>query len=91
MTDHLAIHHSDVILFSLYDGRRPLECADSIARVSYDTGVNVIHMGTVEGIGYYGGPDGTPALALDDGTIVAIEDINVETVSVNPTASLHQG
>ncbi|MFT3799462.1 hypothetical protein [Microbacterium sp.] len=86
-TPEIVISHGDEVLFRLRDGARPLE-AQTTVRVSYELGVNVIHMGTVEGIGYYDGPDGTPAFALDDGTVIAVEDVDWESMHVNPTAGL---
>lgn len=78
------ICHGDEILFRLRDGRRPLVYPDTTARVSYDIGVNVLHIGTVEGIGTR---DGIEACALNDGTIVAIADIDPDSMIVNPTAA----
>ena len=79
------IRHGDEVLFRLRDGRRPLVYSDSISRVSYDMGVNVLHIGTVDGIGTL---DGIEALELGDGTIVDIADIDPDSMIVNPTASM---
>jgi hypothetical protein len=86
--DQVTIRPSDEVLFRLRDGARPLECTDSVVQASYELGVNVIHMGVVMGLGYYGGPDGTPALALDDDTIVALGDIDPESFTLHPAAGV---
>jgi hypothetical protein len=85
MSDHtITIRVDDELLFRLYEGRRPLVYSDMIARVSYETGVNVLHVGTVWAVGYMGDVN---ALELDDSTIVAIADIDPDSVVVNPTAA----
>lgn len=87
MTEIITIGIDDEMLFRLQEGRRPLVYADTVTRVSYEIGVNVLHIGTVWALGYL---DDVEAVELDDGTIVAIGDIDVESVVVNPTASLVQ-
>jgi len=76
-----AVRVGEAVIFRLQDGARPLEYPEqsTVLRVSYDMGVNVIHTGTIAGIGYYGGPDGPPALALDDDTVVALDDIDADS------------
>ena len=78
------IRNGDEVLFRLRDGQRPLVYPDTTARVSYDMGVNVLHIGTVKRIGTL---DGIEACALNDGTIVAIADIDPDSMIVNPSAA----
>lgn len=82
MAEAIIIRIDDEALFRLHAGRRPLAYPDMIARVSYETGVNVLHAGTVWGIGDLGG---VRVLQLEDGTTVASDDIDPDSVVVNPT------
>lgn len=78
----LTIHQGDEIFFRLREGRRPVIYPDTVVRVSYEIGVNVMHTGTVWALGYIGS---TEALELDDGTVVLVADIDPESVAVNRT------
>jgi hypothetical protein len=82
-TDHTTtIRVDDEVLFRLSEGRIPLVYSDTVARVSYATGVNVLHTGTVWAFGEF---EGIEALELDDGTVVALADIDSDSVIVNLT------
>jgi hypothetical protein len=85
--DTITIRIGDEVLFRLHEGRRPLVYPDMVTRVSYETGVNVLHIGTVGAVGEL---DGVGALELDDSTLVAVADIDPDSVVVNPTASMQQ-
>ena len=86
-TDTITIRIDDEVLFRLRDGRRPLVYPDLVARVSYETGVNVLHIGTVWAVREL---HGVEALELDDSTVVAVADIDPESIVVSPTASMEQ-
>lgn len=75
-----SVHVGDDILFSLLAGRLPLAYPDMMTRVSYEVGVGVIHIGTVWVLGTL--EDGTKALELEDGTLVAIDDIDLDTIVI---------
>lgn len=79
----ITIRVEDELLFRLHEGRHPLVYPDTVTRVSYEAGISVLHLGIVWGIGDL---DGTEALELDDGTVVAAADIDPDSVMVNPTA-----
>ena len=81
----ITVRVDDDIVFRLREGRRPLVYPDSITRVSYESGIGVIHTGTVWRFGEAGG---VKAVELDDGTVVAVADIDPESVSVEPPDSL---
>ncbi|MEZ0141045.1 hypothetical protein AB1285_04325 [Microbacterium sp. NRRL B-14842] len=83
----ITIRVDDEVLFRLREGCRPLVYPDMISRVSYDTGMNVLHAGTVWAIGEL---EGVMALELDDSTIVAADDIDPDSVVVNPTAGMRE-
>jgi len=78
--DDLTVREGDEILFRLQEGRLPLTYPDVVTRISYETGVGVIHTGIVWALGYL--DDGVAALELEDGTLVAIEDIDLESVGI---------
>lgn len=88
MTEVITIHVDDEVLFRLHEGRRPLVYADTVISVSYDIGISVLHTGTVWRLGYL---DGVEALELDDGTCVAIADIDPDSFVLSPTAGLQEG
>lgn len=77
----ITLRIDDEVLFRLYDGRQPLVFSDTVARVSYDTGVSVLHIGTVWAFGYVNGAE---ALELDDSTVVAVADIDPASVVISP-------
>lgn len=83
----ITIRIDDEVLFRLHEGRCPLVYPDMVTRVSYETGVNVLHIGTVWAVGEL---DGVEALELDDCTVVAVADIDPDSVVVSPTASMQQ-
>jgi hypothetical protein len=86
MTDQtITIRIDDEVLFRLHEGRRPLAYPDMVTRVSYDMGVNVLHVGTVWALGF---ADEAEAFELDDGTLVAVADVDPESIVVNPTEGL---
>jgi len=90
MTETITVAVDDEVLFKLHAGRRPLVYPDTLVRISYETGIDVLHVGTIWAIGEL---DGTPALELDDGTVVAIADIDPDSTALNPTQgiALHPG
>ncbi|MBM7025043.1 hypothetical protein [Clavibacter zhangzhiyongii] len=77
----ITIHVDDVVLFRLREGRHPLVYSDTLARVSYDMDVGVLHMGTLWNFGLVGDVE---AIELDDGTVVALADIDPKSLAVNP-------
>lgn len=83
----ITIRVDDEVLFRLREGCRPLVYPDMITRISYDTGISVLHMGTVWGIGEL---DGVMALELEDSTIVAADDVDPDSLIVNPTAGMRE-
>ena len=86
MTDQtISIRVDDEVLFRLHEGRRPLAYSDMVTRVSYDMGVNVVHVGTVWALGFV---DDVEAFELDDGTLVAVADVDPTSIVVNPTEGL---
>lgn len=80
---HITVSVGDDILFRLYEGARPLACPDTITRVSYEIDISVIHIGTVWVLGYF---NDVEALELEDGTVVAVEDIDPRSVVITPAA-----
>jgi len=87
MTEVITIHVEDNVLFRLHVGRRPLVYPDAVVRISYEIGVDVLHTGTIWDLGYL---DGVEALELDDGTCVAIADIDPDSFVLNPTAAMRE-
>lgn len=85
--DTITIRLDDEVLFRLHNGCHPLAYPDTIVRVSYDTGVNVLHIGTIWAIGEL---DGVEAIELEDGTVLAIADIDPDSFVLNPTAPMRQ-
>lgn len=77
----VTIHVDDELLFRLIAGRRPLVYPDTLTRVSYESGVSVLHGGAVWAIGLH---HGVEAFELGDGTIVAAADVDLESCVVNP-------
>lgn len=86
-TDTITIRIDDEVLFRLREGRRPLVCPDMVVRTSYETGIDIVHIGTVWAVGEL---DGIEVLELDDSTVVAAADIDPDSVVVNPTTSMPQ-
>jgi hypothetical protein len=86
--DHVTVSVGDDVLFRLHEGTQPLACPDTITRVSYEVGISVIHIGTVWVLGYY---NDVEALELEDGTVVALEDIDPRSVVVTPAADTDEG
>ncbi|RII93286.1 hypothetical protein [Clavibacter californiensis] len=80
----ITIHVDDEVLFRLREGRHPLVYSDTVARVSYDMGIGVLHMGTLWNFGLV---DGAEAIELDDGTVVAVADIDPKSLAVNRAGS----
>lgn len=74
----------DQLLFRLREGRHPVVYPDTITRVSYEMGLNVIHTGVVWALGYV---DDDEALELDDGTIVLATDIDPNSLIVGQVQS----
>jgi hypothetical protein len=86
-TEPITIYTDDEVLFRLREGRRPLVYSDTMARVSYETGISVMHMGTVWAVREV---DGVEAFELDDGTVVAVADVDPASVAISPTAAPQQ-
>lgn len=84
MTDYapepIIIALDDQVVFRLREGRSPVVYSDTITRVSYEIGINVIHTGTVWALGYV---DNDEALELDDSTVVLLADIDPESFVLN--------
>ena len=81
-TDTVLIGMDDRVLFRLLEGRRPLVYPDTVTRVSYEIGINVLHTGTVWAVGYAGDAE---AFELDDGTIIAVDDVDAVSLVVTPS------
>jgi hypothetical protein len=71
------------VLFRLREGTRPLVYPDTITRVSYEIGVDVLHTGAIWAAGYL---KDVEVLELDDTTVVAIADIDPDSFVVNRSA-----
>jgi hypothetical protein len=80
----ITIHVDDEVLFRLREGAHPLVYPDTITRVSYEIGVDVLHTGAVWAAGYL---DDVEVLELDDTTVVAIADIDPDSFVINREAS----
>jgi hypothetical protein len=81
----ITLRIDDEVMFRLRKGRQPLVFPDTVARVSYDMGVGVIHMGVLWALGHV---DGVEAIELDDGTVVAVADIEPDSVVISPSVVL---
>lgn len=79
----ITIHVDDEVLFRMREGRHPLVYSDTITRVSYEIGVDVLHTGAVWAVGYL---DNVEVLELDDTTVVAIADIDPDSFVINREA-----
>lgn len=77
----VTIHVDDAVLFRLREGALPLVYCDTVARAAYDVGMGVLHVGTLWSFGLV---DGVEAIELDDGTVVALADIDPDSLVVTP-------
>lgn len=75
-----AVRVGDDILLRLQEGRRPIEYPDTQTRIAYQSGEAVEHAGTVWAMGYLDAD--TAALELEDGTLVAIDDIDLQSIVI---------
>lgn len=81
------VREGDGIRFHLLEGRRPRVYADTFARIAYASNLDssvITHIGAIWMLGYL--DDGTEALELEDGTVVALEDLDPDSVVLTAAA-----
>lgn len=61
---------------------------NAATRISHDLGRSVVHVGVMWGMRYY---SGLPAMELEDGTVIAIADVDPDSVVFNPTLAQAHG